>query len=462
MKLFLLAGAALVVIAAARYWRIAIWSALILAVYEGALRKWFFPQYQEYIFFVKDALLLGAYVGGFWAARMMRGRRVFDTHIANAAIAALAAVCVAQILNPRLPNITVGIYGLQGYLFYIPLMYLVPEVIPDEASARRFVLGILIVSAVPLLLGPIQFSLPPDHALNAYAWSDIQVATFGENENLARVTSTFSYITGFSVFLSIIAPVLLAAALIASGRLRVLLFAVLALVIANQFMTGSRAPLVVTAVSVPIVVSLSARNFGARAKQAIAASLALPLVLILASYLFPEAQQAFKDRAFAAGDFTGRVVEMVERPFSLSAEAGVAGWGIGSTMPAAALFLADRGNHSDPVPGVEAEFDRIVVEIGVFGLLLMLIVRVLVAVGLLQSLRRLPTTSARPLIAAALAIAFTNIPGSLVANRTSSLFYWFAAGICFVPAKWGRSQRTTYPGIEPAHDTAHDVLKVSR
>jgi len=185
----------LLLVASARFWRIGAWAALVLMVYEGALRKWFLPQFQEHIYFVKDILLLGSYVGCFFGARLMRSRPLIQRHSANLIIGLYAAFCLFQVLNPRLPNWAVGLYGFESYLFYIPLMYMVPELLPDERIFRRFVGGLLVVAAIPLILGVVQFNLPASHWLNQYVWSTQAVATFGAYSDHARVTSTFSYIT---------------------------------------------------------------------------------------------------------------------------------------------------------------------------------------------------------------------------------------------------------------------------
>jgi hypothetical protein len=48
---------------AVRYWQQALFSVFVLAVFEGALRKWAFPWAQAHLYFVKDAILLFAYLG---------------------------------------------------------------------------------------------------------------------------------------------------------------------------------------------------------------------------------------------------------------------------------------------------------------------------------------------------------------------------------------------------------------
>ena len=59
--------------------RQAVVAALTLAIFEGAIRKWVFPEYHQWVYFAKDFLLLGAYLG-FFGPRLVRKKRLFDQH----------------------------------------------------------------------------------------------------------------------------------------------------------------------------------------------------------------------------------------------------------------------------------------------------------------------------------------------------------------------------------------------
>ena len=64
------------------YWRLGVKTALVMAIFEGALRKWALPGAQELAYFVKDIFLIGAYAGFYmspdaavrsWAIRRTAG-----------------------------------------------------------------------------------------------------------------------------------------------------------------------------------------------------------------------------------------------------------------------------------------------------------------------------------------------------------------------------------------------------
>ena len=57
----LMGGVVLIMMSYAN-WRLAVKSALVIALFEGAIRKWVFPAGQELVYFLKDVFLIGAYL----------------------------------------------------------------------------------------------------------------------------------------------------------------------------------------------------------------------------------------------------------------------------------------------------------------------------------------------------------------------------------------------------------------
>jgi len=321
-------------------------------------------------------------------------------------------------------------------------MYMVPDLLPDEKTYRKFAVGLLVASAVPLVLGAVQFNLPADHMLNRYVWSDQAIATFGADVAHARVTSTFSYITGYSVFLTAAGVILLALALVEQRRLlRITLYVALTLTFADMLMTGSRGTVVQFAIAMPAVVLFRMSSATKRhVKAGALAVLALVLMGGAVAVLFPEARQAFTDRV-AANE--GENLERVSGLWTGAAEAvsqgGLEGYGIGSTLPGSS-FLYDAGNMADAPPWVEADLEHVIVETGAIGLLLTLTVRLLLPLHLYRTIRQFPRSSARPLLAAALVFVVINLPMQVIVSRTAGMLYWFIAGFTFLPGRWAMVQ----------------------
>lgn len=417
-------------------WRHAVMGAMVLVVFEGALRKWVFQEEQQMVYMVKDILLLGAYAG-FFVPRLQRRKRLIEHHPANVPLILLAAVAVLQLANPALQNLWVGLFGLKAYLLYVPLLYLVPAAFPNVWRFRRFCLGYLAMALLPMALGVVQFGSPPDSALNRYAWTDELapgVALFGSDGGQARITGTFSYISGYTAYLTLI--VLFALALLVferEKRLRLGLYGLLALVLANLLMTGSRGPFLVLGAAA-LALFLLAAQAGVRgaARAALFLCVSLPLVAFLAWSAFPEAYREFFERVRQNDDVAERIWGVVENPVWAFDEAGLLGYGIGSTHQAAA-FLNSTDSGGAPPPA-EGEWERIILEIGALGFALVLLARLLVSYRLWVALCAAAGTELKPFLVAAFLFSLISLPGNLIFNHTAHLFYWFLAGFALIPA----------------------------
>src|SRR5437667_9335754 len=241
-----------------RRWREAVPAALLLSVFEGAVRQWALSDYGQFIYLAKDILLLGAYAG-FFLPRILRHQPLALRHPVTMPLLLFGLVAVFELANPLLPNLAIGLFGLKAYLLYAPLLYLVPCAFREAGELRRFLMAFVLVAFVPLTLGIVQFWAPPDSVLNRYAWEEdpAGIATFGEAGKV-RITGTFSFISGHKVYLVLIVLIGVALMGIEGGRRqRLTIGAVLALAVANLFMTGSRGSFLATGAAGPALLARS-------------------------------------------------------------------------------------------------------------------------------------------------------------------------------------------------------------
>jgi len=213
------------------------------------------------------------------------------------------------------------------------------------------------------------------------------------------------------------------------GRQRLTIGAVLALAAANLFMTGSRGPFLALGASVPALLVLA----GFTPRRVSLARAAVPGVAVLAAVVlavnaFPDAVAAFRERVEGNEDVPGRVLGVVREPLWALGEAGVIGYGIGTTHQAT-VFL---GGSGDVVPPAEGEWERIILEVGPIGFVLVLLTRLLVIARAWQAWRARPEGDSRALHAVALTFVLASFPINLVFNHTAAIFYWFMAGVALV------------------------------
>jgi hypothetical protein len=311
----------------------------------------------------------------------------------------------------------------------------------------------MLLALVPLALGPIQFFAPADSILNRYAWDEELapgLATFG-TLNYARITATFSYLSGYTTYLVLV--VLVALALLACqsrSRFRWALQGVLALAVANLFMTGSRGPFLVLGMALLLDVGLSVVTRSASmVRRALFVTPAVPVLVCFAIGLFPEAWSAFFERVESNEDVAGRIVGLVTEPWWALGEAGLIGFGIGSTHQATSFLISEASAGALPPPA-EGEWERIILEVGPVGFLLLMTTRLLVALHSFRVWRSVPSSEARPIATAAFMFVVVNVPAHIVFNHTASLFYWFMAGVALVCAG-GRSpaNHATFNAAKP-------------
>lgn len=438
-----------------RNWRQAIRFALVLLVFEGAIRKWLLPGAQDLIYFAKDVILLGAY-GGFFRARAAGTVRYKPPTlpVLYFVLGMSAVLGVLDIFNPNLPNLLVGILGFKAYFLYVPLMLIVPALFDSDAEIYQFLRRYALVAIAVGVLAITQFFSPSTSVLNTYAWTtnDYQyVATFGTSAYV-RVTGTFSFITGYTSYLLAVSILILIVLGASSWRFRgnLLLFTAFGMTILGMFMSGSRGPVAMLALISPLYWWLGVAREGRAGAVFGRAILALAVVAAFLAYFGGDAVGAFYGRATKTTDMQSRFSSPLESPFLLLADAGPLGLGIGATHQTAAAVTPGIAPYSW-LHGlaVEVESGRIMIELGAVGFLAVFGVRfMLVALALRQALT-LRTRFHRALATASFLFLVTQILGGAVFDVTAGVYYWFFAGLTFLAMRLDQ-QAVARKGIAPA------------
>jgi hypothetical protein len=439
--LVLLAGGAAMVWAFRR-WRTAIPFAMILLIFEGAIRKWLVPGAQDLVYFAKDVLLLGAYAGYFRDRPRLRRVRLPALPALYGVLVAAALFGLLQIFNPALPNLLVGIFGYKAYFFYVPLLFVLPAVFPDDASLYRFLRRYCLIAIPVGLLATAQFVAPSSSLLNTYARSgeDAYIATFGSS-TFVRVTATFSFITGYTAYL--LATAILILCLLAAGRWQfrghLLLFGALGLTILGMFMSGSRGPVLLIVLLFPLYWWLAVIR--ERGGGAVFGRLVIALTLVAGALVITgdQAIEAFRGRAAGVSDVRNRVTSPLLSPFLLLPDSGLLGYGIGSTHQTAAALAPSLAPYSW-LNGliVEVESGRVMIELGPIGFLLVYFARVYLAFYAFRQILVLRNRFHRTLATASFLYFLTALPGGVVFDVTSDVFYWFYAGLLLLTVRLDR------------------------
>jgi hypothetical protein len=423
-----------------------IWFAILLAsvCFEGLGRR-FLPQIPAFAYyFAKDACLLsGLWLFGLRPAVQNTLLRLFAPF--HLILAALAGWALLQVANPEQPSVWLGIFGLRSYL----LWWLAPLVVASALRTREDLDGAFVISACVVFavsaFALFQFSQPADAQINDYTQGagESSRASAIYATGRARVTSTFSYITGFGDFVGLMPALLLSWALGAATVVkRRLAFAAVGLAVAVAPTSGSRGAILVSLGGM-LVVFLGAGFLASRGGRR--SLLALVLSCALAFIVTPEGLEGLGER-FRGDDTAGRLEDvLLAIPLYPLFVLDYPALGIGTGMQQNVRSSLQIGNKWE----TEGEIGRILIELGWPGYLLVTLCRIGLAVGLVRLARRARRGGHRGLAGGALAYALLGFISSLVFDHVSQALYFVNVGL--LVASFGveveAAQRRVEPGV---------------
>lgn len=440
--LLILAGGAAVVWSFRR-WRTGLQAAMVLLIFEGAIRKWIFPGAQDLAYFAKDVFLLGSYLG-FLRDRPRLHFRLPQLPTFYAILGLTAVFGLLQVFNPALPNLLVGAFGFKAYFFYVPLLFVVPAAFQTDAALYRFLKRYALIAIPVGLLAAYQFASPSSSFLNTYARTNEEayIATFGSS-TYVRVTATFSFITGYTSYLLTTAILILG--LLGAGRWQLRghlpLFGALVMTLLGMLMTGSRAPVLMIVLLLPPywwLAVIRERGGGVAFGRLV---LVLALVAGILVFVGQDALNAFYGRALGMGDVPSRLSSPLLSPYLLLPDVGLLGYGIGSSHQTAAVLAPSLLPYSW-LHGllVEVESGRIMVELGPLGFLLVYFLRFYLTGFALSQVFALRTRFHRAIATATFLLSLAAIPTGVVFDVTSDVYYWFFAGLLLLVVRLDRQK----------------------
>jgi hypothetical protein len=424
-----------------RRWRLAIQVGMLLVVLEGAIRKWLLPEAQDLVYFAKDVVFLGAYVG-FLQSRSRLRLRYPEAPGLYAGLALGAVVGLFQAFNPRLPNFLVGILGFKAYFLYVPLLFVVPAAFPDDVALARFLKRYVFLALPVGLLSVAQFFSPAGSVLNTYArpTEASAITTFGSSQ-FVRTTGTFSYITGYTSYLLTTTILILMILTTTRWRFRgnLATFAALGMTLLGMLMSGSRGPIFLLAMVFPLYWWLGVVREKQSGRTFMRLLLGLGLMIAGLTSAGDQAVTAFSQRASGSSDFVSRLILPFIAPADIFPYSGLLGYGIGSTHQAAAAVTSGVVPYSW-LSGVapEAESGRVMLELGPLGFFFVYLVRFALAFFALRQALRLRTVFHRAVATSALLFFLVQIPGGVVFDVTAGVYYWFLAGLVFLVVRLDR------------------------
>ena len=425
---------------------------LVVVIVEGALRKWFLPSFSELVYFYKDGLMVIVLISYLTKHRKFPLRIRKNLTLLRITVSVFAVYALTSVFNPDAPHIVVSFLGLKAYCLYIPLAFIVARVFADKEKLVSFLKWYSILVLPVAVISALQFFDPsPQAAINQYAWQEgaagsgtaggAPVAQFFDatGRHFVRVTGTFSYVSGLSVYLPIMFALLLGLTSLRSTRsssrvLTWIYYAAFGATVVASLMTGSRgAVLGIALVACFFYCFASGRNLFRRVRHVAIVGV---LIFVAVTVFFPQAYAAFLNRALGSeekdAEGMSRMLTSVAVPFDEGHFAGLFGYGIGITQNAVATITKALGVPA-PVElpiNPEAEPGRVMIEIGILGYVLYTLIRIALLVTLCGVCMKIRDRESKALAIAILGVVMVMVlAGGAVINHTQGVYLWFLAGL---------------------------------
>jgi hypothetical protein len=418
------------------HWRSAVKAALVIALFEGAIRKWVWAGGGDLVYFLKDGVLLGAYLRFFLAPDP--DIRAYRLDIGTTAILILSLVVSFGAINPNIGSPILAVLGIKFYLYYIPLAFMMPYLFRTQQEMVRQLTWYALLGIPICALGFLQWRSDAFSVLNTYAAGMVETGAtgFGVGSGV-RVTGTFSYITGHTTFVTFFAALYLGLIAVKETPWKgVMVGVALPMLAANSFMGGSRGA-VMTAGFVVLGFLLASFSTGFTTSKQLKGTLIVGALVCVAGvmFFFSDAVQLWTARRSTAGDnVASRVVNMpleaLEQAFS---ESGLTGYGIGLTHSASAAM---RNALQIPPPKrkppvFDTEPGQVFAELGLFGFLAWYGLRFYIWIALWNSFRRSPPGILKTISLSAFMVYGPYMIMSVVLNHTASILIWALVGLAF-------------------------------
>lgn len=451
----------LVVLLSAQDWQRSVKAVLVLLVLEGALRKWVLPQASQFIYFLKDFVLIGAYLRYFLLSTVQT-RLFTQTPFILLLIVCMFIWASVQVFNPSLGSPIIGLFGIKSYFIYVPLVWLVPQMFSSEEELYQFIRSYLLLLIPVGLLATAQFFSPPTSPLNVYAWGEEGPAVVTSGLDTVRVTGTFSYLTGYSTYL--LACLCLLLPMFSRPQLRlwqVLTLIEGALIAATSFMTGSRGVVLgsfLLIASYGLILALT--NLSSFLKSA--RKLVLPGIVsfLIVSRGAQLALESFMNRVETANDSVSyRIFSSFYQPFQNFHLKELDGYGLGATFQANSIIRQIFQLPAGEVIPVdyESEMGRIALEVGPIGFFLWYGLRLMLLFALLRVYCKLTHPFLRQLALSAFLYQGVSFISQVVYNHTASVYHWFFYGfILLLPylervERWRQTQQPDFFYGQPTY-----------
>jgi hypothetical protein len=461
-----IAGA--VVVAILNDWRRGLYALVAWILFEDFIRKYLGNNMA--IYFGKDVIALVLYLS-YFRARRDTGAEKFRLPFRIALLLYLW-FNVLQMFNPASTSIVYGLLGMKVYFLYVPLVYIGYAFVESEHDLRRFFSFLSLLFLIVAGLGLAQSIIGPTFLNPAHLQDDIRELSTGYRASpitglLAyRPTSVFVSNGRFSDFLVISWVIMLGYGgflLLRSRQGRTLTFTTVGMIAAASLMSASRGVFMWNTGTA--LVMIGGFLWGAPWRQGEAlrvlraiqrSALAVGCGFIVLLTVFPQelgsrlaiySETLMPDSPASELVHRTQTYPMQQLAYAFSYPNWPYGYGLGVCTHG--IQYAIRFFHAAPMPvSVESGMGNLVLELGIFGLILWLFLGMSVSVSTWRVVVHLRGTPWFPIcfsifIFATLLFFPMTYAGFTYQDFVINAYFWIMIGILFRLRKFPKAAELT-------------------
>ena len=343
----------------------------MLLIFEGALRKWIFPEYEKFFFFIRDPFVAIIYVyAAVFGLCPWRHRLFWLSMILAAFFGGLGAFHIfSQSLHPF-----VAAYGWRVYCFYLPLAFIIGANFRYSDLMRLMRYTLLLGLPLAVLVFYQYQSLPTDFINQTVRVSSAYTMDQGKaGGRVVRTVGTFTFFHGQNLFVgSLIAFVITAWIMPARHRpmrLPMLILASIAALV-HLILSGNRMPylLAILVIGACLLFVLLSRSTHLKLRAGFFPIILAAVGVMLGGYFFAKACQITSERSSYLEDRGDGVFDRMQdkillRPLIKIDKAPWWGYGLGFCTPAGNMYDAAGGAYW----AGESEWRNNIAETGLIG-----------------------------------------------------------------------------------------------
>jgi hypothetical protein len=402
----------------------------IIVVFEGAVRKWVSSAASLPLVGLRD-LCAAALVFYAWKRGYLRQHMKITAAMLAWSLLVFGWGLLQLAAGQSSPLIF--IIGLRFWLLYT-WFAIAAAASMNEADYRAALLTAAWMMIIMAPLAVLQHYSPPGARINAQLDSDDEEGIFVAVVGVVRTTGTFSFTSGYSTFMALVAPVVLGLLSARKFRSRHYLFATVVFVafLTGALVSGSRTAVISSGMM--FMAYLLGRLLFSKMQQKPAAAVGVVVALVLVgifAIFFQDAIEVTQTRfeqASEAEDFWTRVQTIFVGEPTVFSKVDWLGGGIGFGSNLANFI--HTGSNIGPFALAETEGGRILLEGGLLGFFYVGLKLIVIAIGLFKSFRlSMKTHSPFPVLVwltAALAIMTWPSSGQLTAHGLLGIIFAFA------------------------------------